>query len=216
MKALLNKEFKLCLHPTNLIFLSMALMLLIPSYPYYVAFFYTTLGIFFMFITGRETGDVVFSALLPIRKRDIVKARVVNIAIIEAVQLIISVPFALLGAKINPYGFNAVGMEANAAFFGLVMIMFTVFNISFIPAFYRTAHKAGGPFALGSTLVFIYIVAAEGAVNLLPFFKNCLDNFDAAYLPLRLGVLSAGIVIWALGLFAAFKKAAANFEKVDI
>ena len=39
MKNLLNKEFRLALHPTNIIFISFALMLLIPNFPYLVAFF---------------------------------------------------------------------------------------------------------------------------------------------------------------------------------
>ena len=34
MKHLLNKEFRLAMHPTNLIFLTLSAMLLIPDYPY--------------------------------------------------------------------------------------------------------------------------------------------------------------------------------------
>ena len=41
MNALLYKEWKLAKHPTVLIYLLFELMLLIPSYPYYVAFLYT-------------------------------------------------------------------------------------------------------------------------------------------------------------------------------
>ena len=48
MKELLNKELKLVLHPTNILFIPLAFMLFIPNYPYLVIMFYTCLGVFFM------------------------------------------------------------------------------------------------------------------------------------------------------------------------
>ena len=47
MKALLQKELRLAMHPAALLFLALSALLIIPNYPYYVTFFYTTLGIFF-------------------------------------------------------------------------------------------------------------------------------------------------------------------------
>ena len=47
MLRLLQKEIRLAMHPTVPIFLLLSAMLLIPNYPYYVAFFYTGLGVFF-------------------------------------------------------------------------------------------------------------------------------------------------------------------------
>ena len=41
MKELLNKELKLVLHPTNILFIPLAFMLFIPNYPYLVIMFYT-------------------------------------------------------------------------------------------------------------------------------------------------------------------------------
>ncbi|MDD4596245.1 MAG: hypothetical protein PHQ30_06030, partial [Candidatus Izemoplasmatales bacterium] len=70
MKNLLYKEFKLATHPTTYLFLSLGLMLLIPSYPGYVSFFYVSLSIFFIFLSGRENRDVFFTVSLPIRKTD--------------------------------------------------------------------------------------------------------------------------------------------------
>ena len=58
MLNLLRKELRLAVHPTSWIFLGLSLMLLIPSYPYYVAFFYTGLGIFFTCLSARENQDI--------------------------------------------------------------------------------------------------------------------------------------------------------------
>ena len=60
MKQLLYKEWRLAMHPTALLFLGLSLMLLIPNYPYYVTFFYTTLGIFFICVNGRENRDITY------------------------------------------------------------------------------------------------------------------------------------------------------------
>ena len=73
MKALLFKEIRLALHPTTYLFMVIGAMLMIPSYPYYVAFVYTCLGIFFIFLSARENKDIIFTASLPVRKSDVVK-----------------------------------------------------------------------------------------------------------------------------------------------
>ena len=134
MRNLMYKEFKLCVHLTSYLFLPLAAMLLIPNYPYYVSFFYQTLAIFFLFLNGNTNNDVTFTTLLPIRKRDAVKARLLTVVILESLQIIVSIPFAvqrniLISAE------NAAGMEANFALFGLVLVMYGLFNLVFLPAF---------------------------------------------------------------------------------
>ena len=62
---ILYKELRLVLHPAALLFVLFGVMLLIPSYPYYVAIFYGTLGVFFCFMNARENRDVYYSAVLP-------------------------------------------------------------------------------------------------------------------------------------------------------
>ena len=62
MKALLFKQLKLTAHPMTFLFPLLSFMLLIPNYPYTVAFFYTTLGIFFMYQNAREQRDADYCA----------------------------------------------------------------------------------------------------------------------------------------------------------
>ena len=73
--AHLYKQLRLVCQPMTLVFCLFGAMLLIPAYPYTVMWFYVMLGLFFSFLNGREQKDVYYSALLPIRKRDTVKAR---------------------------------------------------------------------------------------------------------------------------------------------
>lgn len=68
MKKLLYKELRLTAAPITYLFLAFALMTLIPGYPILMGGFFITLGIFYTFQTARESGDILFTALLPCKK----------------------------------------------------------------------------------------------------------------------------------------------------
>lgn len=217
MKALLYKELKLALHPTTYLFMAIGAMLMIPSYPYYVAFVYTCLSIFFIFLSARENKDIFYTASLPVRKSDVVKSRVLTVAIVELLQLTIGIPFAIIGMRINPNATgNQAGIEANLAFFGLVLIMFALFNSIFLPLFYKTSTKLSAPLIFASIAVTVYVVTAEVAVQMIPFLKTHLDTTDPAMAVYQLPVLIAGVLIFALSLWLSYRSSAANFEKVDL
>lgn len=213
MNNLVYKEWKLAIHPTGYIFLLMGGMLLIPNYPYYVAFFYQTLGIFFMFMSGNTTNDVFFTTLLPVRKRDVVKARLGTMIGLEVLQIIVAVPFALLRSKITSAE-NLAGMDANIALFGLVLIMFGVFNVVFLPMFYRTAYKTGTPFMLATSAMSTVIISAELVIQFTPSLKQALDT--TGYTLMQMIVLTVGMLIFALLNAVAYRQAASAFERLDL
>jgi len=215
MKNLLYKEFKLATHPTTYLFLSLGLMLLIPSYPGYVGFFYVSLSIFFIFLSGRENRDVFFTVSLPIRKTDAVKARCSMIAIIEMAQILVAIPFAIIG-NASRTGENLAGIESNVAFFGFVFMIFSVYNIVFIPMFYKTTYKIGIPFLFGGIAFGLFYILVEMLVWIPSPIKSFLDTLDPTIMVQQLPILIIGIVIWFFTWIITYKKAASNFEKVDI
>ena len=74
MRTLLYKQLRLVCHPMTPVFCMFGVMLMIPNYPLTVVWFYVMLGLFFTFLNMREQKDIYYSAILPIRKRDTVKA----------------------------------------------------------------------------------------------------------------------------------------------
>ena len=102
MKTLLYKQLRLACHPMTPVFCLSGIMLLIPNYPYSVAFFYVTLGLFFTFLNMREQKDIYYSALLPLRKRDTVRAAVAFTVLVELLSVVITALFCLLSAKLQP------------------------------------------------------------------------------------------------------------------
>jgi hypothetical protein len=214
MLNLLYKEFKLSVHVTSYLFLLMAPMLLIPNYPYYVVFFYQTLGIFFTFMNGNITNDVYFTTLLPVRKRDVVKARLLTLVIFELAQILVAIPFALLRYRLLPAE-NEAGMEANAALFGLVFVMFGIFNLTFLPMFYRTAFKAGTPYLVACAAMTVFAGLAEAAIHLVPGWA-VLDSINPAFVPQQWMVLLAGILLSAGLTLLAYARSVSWFEKLDL
>ena len=215
MKNLVYKELRLGIHPTMCIFLAMPLLMLAPNYPYYVVFMYTCLAIYFTFLIGREQNDIFYTAALPIKKTDVVKGRFATVILFELASVLISVPFAVISAKVNPNGGNAAGIEPNLAFYGLALIMLGGFNIIFIPEFYRTARKLFRPMLYASVFIFVYIGAAETAAQYYPSpVSEFLDR--AGIFPEHLPVLAAGIIIYAVLTFLAYKISAKRFERVDL
>lgn len=208
MQALLCKNLKLVAHPMTYAFAAFGVMLLIPSYPYTIAFFYVTLGVFFMFQQAREQRDLAFSALLPIRKSDNVRSAVRFTVGIELASLAFAVPWALLSANVNPNGSNLAGMDANVALFGLAFVLFAVFNAVFFPSFYRTAYKSGTSYLKACAAMMPLVIADV----ILPHIVPWLDGSD----PRQFVVLAAGVVIFAAATALSERRSIRLFEKVDL
>jgi len=215
VKNLLYKEFKLSVQPLNFLFLAMAAMLLIPSYPYEVAFFYQTLGIFFIFMIGNTNNDLFFTTLLPVRKRDAVRARFATVIILELLQMVVSVPIAFLRNRLTNAP-NLAGVEANLALFGVAFVMYAVFNLIFLPMFYKTGYKTGVPFLVSGVAMGLVVVVAEAAINLVPGWKAALDSIGPAYLPQQLLALVGGLVLFVVLTALAYKMSVERFEHLDL
>ena len=142
--TLFKKEWKLVMMPVPLLFLLLSGLVLIPNYPYYVTFFYTTLGIFLMMQSARENRDLYYMALLPVTKREMVKARFSLVLTIEAMQVLVCLPFMLLRASYGEVK-NAVGIEANVAFLGFSLVLLGLFNRIFFPMHYKNAYMTYFP-----------------------------------------------------------------------
>ena len=215
MKSLLKKEFTLSMHPTGILFLGLSAMLLIPNYPYLVSFFYTGLAVFFICLNGRENGDIPFMMLLPVAKRDLVRARFMTVVALQIAQIILSAPFAVLRQKIMPEG-NAAGMDANIALLGMAFVLYGIFNIVFLTGYYKDVSKVGVPFVLSSMAVFVWVGIVEAWTFIVPFFKEKLDTPDTLFLTEKLMVLFVGVIVYVLLTFFAFKRSVCLFEKQDL
>ena len=214
MKTLLYKQFRLLCHPMTLIFCLFGAMVLIPNYPYSVTFFYVTLGLFFTFLNMREQKDIYYSALLPIRKRDAVKAAMVFTVFIELLSVVITALFCLLSARIQPGKDNAVGMDGNFMLLGVGFLLYAVFNLVFFPSLYRSGYKVGAAYAKANVALWPLMVVAEAVVH-FPGLE-WLNWVDLQANLRQLPILVVGALSFAGLSIAAYERAAALYEKVDL
>ena len=214
MKTLLYKQLRLVCHPMTLIFCLFGFMVIIPNYPYTVIFFYVMLGLFFTFLNIREQKDIYYSALLPVPKRDTVKAGCAFVVIIEVLSLVVLIPCSLLAVHLQPGKDNLVGLDPNAALLTAGFLLYAVFNAVFLPSFYANGYKVGIAFlkaVIPTTLVMMVLEA-------LPHFPalTWLDDMDAATQVRLLPYFVAAVLLYGIGTVLTFRRAAAQYEKVDL
>ena len=215
MKSLLFKELRLSAHILTYLFLAFSLMAFIPGYPILVSAFFICFGIFQTFQNGRETGDVLYTVLLPVEKRDAVRARYAFVCLIQLcafllLALFTAVRMALLGGAV-PYVQNPM-MNANPVFLGWVLIIFAQFNVLFVGQFYKTAYKFGRPFVTFIIVALVTVAAAE-ALHHIPGLEF-LNTSERLFVQLAL-MAAAGILYAALTVLSC-KRAQRRFELLDL
>ncbi len=212
MRNLLYKEFHLTIHPLYYLVALFGALLLIPEWLYFLAlmyFFFITVPN--IFTNGKAQNDIEFSVMLPVRRRDTVKARIVSMVLLELIQITVTAIFVVINILIYPNG-NFL-LDANIAFIGFTFIIFGLYNIIFFPMFYKTAYKIALPVITAMTAVILFAAGVEMLVMLVPAAKVLDGTKD---MTIQLPLLFGGIVLFALLSFAAFKISAKRFERIDI
>lgn len=213
MYNLLRKELRLAAHPSLYVFISMGVLVLIPAYPYGMVFFFGALGVFQTVMFGRETRDVFYTALLPVRKGDGVRGKILLAVFSQAAQLALSLPFAFLRTLYLPGG-NPAGIEANAAYYGFGLALYGLFNLVFFTRFYRTAYQAGLSFLLALVPLTAGMMAMEAAVH-FPGME-WLDSIAGPDLIRQIPILVLGLLVYTVSNLLACRIGERNFARVDL
>lgn len=215
MINLIIKEFKLAIHPTMLMFLLLSSMVLIPSYPFTIIFFYSCLGIFFYIINTRETKDIYYSMILPIDKKDIVKGKIISIIVTQIIQILLMMFFIIIKNKINPYS-NNVGIDANIILLSIGFFIFSIFNYTFLTKYFKNINKIGLPFTISTIFISIIIFISETSTHFVPFVKNILDTTDNVYINIKIIFFIISIIFYIILNIITFNKSVKNFINFDL
>lgn len=217
MNALLKKEMRLSALLLTYLFIGFAFMTLLPGYPILCGVFFITLGIFQSFQSAREANDIVYSALLPVAKRDVVKGKYQFTMFIElcgfAIMAILTVVRMTVLTDSPVYRQNAL-MNANPFFLGMALLIFGLFNVIFLGGFFKTAYKLGPYFVVYIAAAFLTIGIAE-ALHHVPGL-DALNAFGFDHFGLQISLLIAGALLYIALTFLSYHKACADFEKIDL
>ena len=216
MKNLIYKELKLVIPPIAYTTPLLAGFLLIPNYTYFIGFVYCLVGIYTIFQKAVENKDHEFTAMLPISRNHIVKAKFSNVMLMELLQMLIAIPFALITSiLITPAG-TVAGTDANFALFGFVFMEFAVFNIIFLPSHFKTGHNVDAPMVLAGIGYFVSIGLIELIVNLVPTIKRHIDSLSPENFVYQIPILAAGILIYIGGTLLSYRLSIKNFNKANL
>jgi hypothetical protein len=212
MKTLLYKEFRLGITPLFYLSLLFSLLLLIPQWVFLLVpmyFLFTVVPN--IFAIAKAQNDIVFSAMMPVRRRDIVKARIASVVILELAQVMMIVIFSVIHQKL--YSAGNFLMEPNAAYIGCVFLMYGIFNLVFFPMFYRTAYKIGVPVIAGIAAAVVFSILAEFVIQAVPPLR-VLGGRD--HIGAQLAVTAGGAAVSALLSIAAYRMSAKRFERIGL
>lgn len=216
MKSLIYKEFRMVLKPYMFIFVLMPLLLLIPSYPYFVGLAFMIQGIFLYFNETRTNNDILFTSLLPISRNRIVLIKHIGVIILELSTLIFAVPCALLSSFVINTNGNVAGLDANMTLFGCVLFEYALFNLIFLPNYFKTTQKIGKLLLCGLIVFVILQVVVEILVAGVSQLNYIFDGTATETAVYRAIVLVIGLVAFVASGFASYKLSCKNFEKVGL
>ena len=212
MKNLLYKEFSLAVHPFYLVAgIVFGALAMIPQW------IFLLIPLYFCFVTVpnllgqyKANKDNQFAALLPIPKSAAVKARILAFAILEVLHMIGVLVFAFVHNAV--YGVPNFGFDLNGSYFGVVFVMFAIFNLVLFPLYYRTADKFGFPVILSITGAFLFAAAMEILASINPGFQRFMEQRQDVQIFLPI----VGLLLFAAATYAAFRLSARRFEFVDL
>lgn len=224
MKALLYKEFKLAVHPICYLFAFLfPLMIIIPNFPYPVGFIYILSAYPILFLganKGQQSNDLLYSTLLPVRKKDIVLARVVTVSILQFVFMAVMACFlplgqlfhGLLGDEAKEIGLSFDGFVSTL---GFGVIGFAIADLIFFPIYYKNGRSIVMSTLLTILGFAVYIVTFTVVLPSIEGLGWYKDFFCHQGLGVQFAFLGGALLLYFLAHILVYKISAKRLEKVD-
>ncbi|MBR5389902.1 MAG: ABC-2 transporter permease [Clostridia bacterium] len=217
MKKMLDKELRLATSPLAWVFLAAAMMAFLPGYPILMSAFFIGLGTFQSFQAVRESNDILYTALLPVPKRDAVLAKYLSVCFFQMVGFammtaVTAVRMTLL-KDAAVYRTNAL-MNASPVFLAFALLIFTAFNVCFLGGFFKTAHAIGVPFLAYGVVTLLLVTVGES----LHFFPGLrfLNAPGGERMGLQFCALAAAACVYALLTVLSCRASIRRFERIDL
>ena len=225
MKALLYKEFKLAMHPVCYTFILLfPLMILIPSYPIAIGFIYVLSCYPILFLganKGQQSNDLLFSTLMPVRKKDIVLARIITVAAMQFSFIAIMsalLPLAIyMRSTVDPSSPNVgLDIEGYVSVLAISLLGYAIADIIFFPIYY----KKGKSIVMSTLFTIIgfvvYLLVFTIVIPVIPgsgaWYTNILCHSG---LGIQFAILGVTLALYALIHYFVYKISSKELEIVD-
>lgn len=233
MKALIYKEFKLAMHPICYVFIFLfPLLILIPSYPLAIGFIYVLTCYPILFLganKGQQSNDLLYSVLLPIRKKDVVLVRIFTVLFMQIVFMVMMSLLFPLTLYINKIILEAneiakasgeivedviipgLGLNSFVLILAIAIIGFAISDLIFFPIYYRK----GKSIVMSTLFTIIGFIIFIGVFTIaLPYIPG-LEFTNNLHLLIQFIILLVAILISAFLHLLTYKISYKELEKVD-
>ena len=233
MKALIYKELRLAMHPICYVFVALfPLMILIPSYPIAIGFIYVLTCYPILFLganKGQQSNDLLYSTLLPVRKKDIVLARIFTCALMQFAFILITSALLPLAIMINgsinasstpDSGMTAIqipgiGLKGFVSVIAICLFGYILADLIFFPIYY----KKGRSIVMSTLLMILGYVVYIGIFTIgLPYvpglegYKAFLENDNIG---IQFALLGGVLVLYVILHYLVYRISYKRLEKVD-
>lgn len=228
MKALLYKEFRLAVHPICYIFVFLfPWMMLIPSYPLGIGFIYLLSCYPILFLganKGQQSNDLLYSTLLPIRKKDIVKARIFTVLILQAVYMLLMSalwPLAnfieqqMLAAKAEAPVHAGLGLDGFVSLLAIGIIGFALADLIFFPIYYKNGKSIVMSTLLTILGFIVYLGLFTLAFPMIPGFEWYNKVLAGSGVGVQFAILGGAILLSVILHLLVYRISSKRLEQVD-
>lgn len=217
MKNLLIKDLRLAVSPLSWFFLAASLLTLVPGYPILLSAFFFSLGMFQTFQNAREMNDVLYTAMLPVKKADVVTARYVLVCFFQLLAFLLTAALTVVRMTALSGGQAYIDnklMNASPLFLGFVLLIFTAFNVIFVGGFFRSAYKIGIPFLCFGIVAAVLIFVGE-ALHFMPGM-GYLNTPSGERVGEQLVFLLLCATVYAAATLLSCRASQKRFEQIDL
>ena len=233
MKALIYKELKLAMHPICYLFVALfPLMILIPSYPMGIGFIYILSCYPVLFLganKGQQSNDLLYSTLLPVRKKDIVLARIITVIFMQVAYMLIlsalypaavaiNTEIANQAAAARAAGENAsdvtipgLGLNSFVLLLAFGIVGYAIADLIFFPIYY----KHGKSIVMSTLFTILGFVVYIGVSTIgLPYVPG-LQILNQLHIGIQFICLGAAIGISFALHTIVYRVSSKRLERVD-
>ena len=226
MKALIYKEMRLSMHPICYIFIVLfPFMLLIPKYPLGIGFIYVLTCYPILFLganKGQQSNDLLYSTLLPVRKKDIVMARIFTVIFMQVAFILIMSALYPLARMLNDVitansknpeenMIPGLGLNSYVLVLAFAIIGYAIADLIFFPIYY----KHGKSIVMSTLFTILGFVIYIGIVTIgLPFIPG-LEILNNLHIGIQFAVLAGAIILSFVFHIFVYRISSKRLEKVD-
>ena len=218
MKKLLIKEIKLSLDAHIIIFVILSLTILVPNYPPVASIIISLSGLMTLFPRNLANKDIEYTSLLPIKKTDVVKAKMLFIGLVELSALLLAIVGGLIRGFLYTPSQTPTPNIINAfkpciSYVGFALLTYGVTNCILFSLYYKNPFKKiTGPnlISLFSALILLIII------TIIMVFAPILSSYDMYGLIAQFGILLFGGISFYILSYVGYRIGAKEFNKIDL